>query len=86
MFSVANLVTLWKDAPGVGYLYGLEQEMQEFGILGMFSGHFLCPLSMLSSVFVWLHDLATHSLVQYFWKIMKNCIPSYSFHYMKFFF
>ena len=43
MFSVANLVTLWKDAPGVGYLYDLEQEMHEFGALGMLSGHFLCP-------------------------------------------
>ena len=43
MFSVANLVTLWKDAYRVGYLYGFRQEMEEFGTLGMLSGHFLCP-------------------------------------------
>ena len=36
--------------PMVGLLYGLEQEMHEFGTLGMFNGHF-CVLSMLNSVF-----------------------------------
>ena len=43
MFSVVNLVTLWKDAPGVGYLYDLEQEMLEIDALGMLNGQFLCP-------------------------------------------
>ena len=27
----------------VGLLYGLQQDMQEFGALDMLSGHFLCP-------------------------------------------
>ena len=27
----------------VELLYGLEQEIHEFGTLGMLSGHFLCP-------------------------------------------
>ena len=55
----------------MGHLYGLEQEMQEFGALGM-----------LSRAFVWSHELVTHGLAQYCGKIMKNCIPSHFFHYI----
>ena len=80
MFSVANLIILSKDAPGVGYLYGLDRKYRSLVHWACSVGT-SCVLSMLSSVFVWSCDQLTHGLAQYCGKIMKNCIPSYSFHY-----
>ena len=80
MFSVANLVTLWKDAPEVGLLYSLDRKCHSL-VHWTCSVGTSCVLSMLSSVYVWSHDLVTHGLVQYCGKIMQNCTPSYSFHY-----
>ena len=80
MFSAANLVTLWKDASEVGYLYGLDRKCKSLAHWA-YSVSTSCALSMLSGVYVWSHDQLTHGLVQYCGKIMKICIPSYSFHY-----
>ena len=74
MFSVANLVPLWKDAPEVGLLYSLDRKCCSLVHWACSVGT-SCVLSMLSSVYVWSHDLATHGLVQYCGEIIKIVYP-----------
>ena len=56
--------------------------MLQFGHTGNAQWYISCVLNMLSSAYVWSHDLLTHGLVQHCGKIMKNRVPSYSFHYI----
>ena len=79
MFSIANLVTLCKDAPDMGYLYDLNRKSKSLAHWECSVGT-ICVLNILSSVYVWSCDQPTYGLIQYCGKIMKNCTPSYSLH------
>ena len=74
MFSVANLVTLWKDALEVGLLYSLDRKCCSLAHWAC-SVSTSCVLSMVSSVCVWSHDLVTHGFAQYCGKIIKIVYP-----------